>query len=592
MQVSAKEVSERLAAKVDSVVPMLLPGGKQSNAHWVCGDISGGLGDSLKVQMTGDNAGNWMDWANQEYRGDLIDLWRFTKGLTLSDAFKEAKSYLGIVDGMRQIPKKYEKPQMGKTKPISNEVRAMRFLTEERKISKSTIEQFGIEIIYGKENNVALAFPCHSPQGELINRSYRTVPSDGGPKKVWQDKGCAPCLFGWQALPSSAYESRTVLLSEGQIDCMSWHQWGIPALSIPNGSGGTWIEYEWDNLAAFDHIYLSFDMDGAGSDIVSKAVERLGSHRCLIVKIPGKDANKCLMDGATAEEAKSWVANAKPPRLPGMILACDLVERLEIELSTKMEPSSCPLFKISWEAAMGFYPHPGDVTLWSGQTGHGKSSFLNYLMLGKVSNQEKVFIASMEVKPERTIAKMISCFAKTDKFDMKAAANFLKIAGGHVIFADVIGYIEPEKLLEMMWFSYRRYDCKNYCIDSLMRVNGLEENFPAQGNFMNKLQEFTKTTGSNVELVCHPRKSSTGHIYNEMDIKGSSLIPNNADNVVTISRNLEKEKLRKEGALNDELSSKMHDTEVRVEKQRELGWTGMFRLNYNHITHRFSPFKG
>src|SRR5436190_41304 len=121
------------------------------------------------------------------------------------------------------------------------------------------------------------------------------------------DAGCAPCLFGWHALSEGAYRSRAVVLTEGQIDCMSWHQWGIPALSIPNGSGLTWIDYDWENLAAFDRIYISFDMDGAGRENTQKAIQRLGPHRCHVMTMPHKDGNAALQAGATAEDAQRWL---------------------------------------------------------------------------------------------------------------------------------------------------------------------------------------------------------------------------------------------------------------------------------------------
>ena len=73
-------------------------------------------------------------------------------------------------------------------------------------------------------------------------------------------------------------------------------------------------------------------------------------------------------------------------------------------------------------------------------------------------------------------------------------------------------------------------------------------------------------------------------------IKGSSLMVNNADNVLLVLRNPEKEKKRKAGKLTSEEERSMHDSEIIVEKQRETGWLGMFKLNFDSARFRFTEF--
>ncbi len=86
---------------------------------------------------------------------------------------------------------------------------------------------------------------------------------------------------------------------------MSLYQYGFPALSVPFGGGGgnkqKWLEYEFERLAVFDEIYLCFDNDKEGDIATLELVERLGRHRCRIVKLPCKDANECLQAKITQE---------------------------------------------------------------------------------------------------------------------------------------------------------------------------------------------------------------------------------------------------------------------------------------------------
>lgn len=581
MDLTVKEISTRLALDAERVVAHLLPTGRRLNGEWVTGDVSGSKGDSLKVHLAGEHVGRWRDWAEQTYRGDLVDLWAATKGIPLPDAVRAAKDWLGISNGSyaAQERRYAPAPKRDDIAPLNASGKAMHWLTTARKLDPAIVNRFRIQ-----GDGKAIVFPCHAPSGRLINRSYRTL---GAEKTVWQDKGCAPCLFGWHALDDRAYRDRTVLLCEGQIDAATWTQWGIPALSIPNGSGQTWIEHEWENLAAFDTLYISFDMDGSGMENAHKAINRLGRHRCLIVALPHKDANDCLLAGATAEDARQWIAEAKPLPLKNLVRAIDLEKRLMAALTPKPEGFTLPILRIARDE--GYYPRPGEVTVWTGATSQGKSTFLNYFVLSLLVSGFPVLIASMEAKAETVLRKMMTSFVNRVP-SQEDISQFLNEVGHLLIFADVVGYIEPKELLEMLQFSNRRYGVQHCVIDSLMRVNGLEEEYVEQGKFLNSLQEVCKTNDVHVHLVAHPRKMNDDAKPGKMDVKGSSLIPNNADNIVAVCRNPEKDRLRKDGKLTPALAFSMYDAEIRVEKQRETGWEGRFLLRFDPITFSYSPF--
>jgi twinkle protein len=58
------------------------------------------------------------------------------------------------------------------------------------------------------------------------------------------------------------------------------------------------------------------------------------------------------------------------------------------------------------KAADNFDLRPGEVTLWAGVNGHGKTTFLSHVMLNVMREDAKVCIASMEMKPRDTLAKL------------------------------------------------------------------------------------------------------------------------------------------------------------------------------------------
>lgn len=213
---------------------------------------------------------------------------------------------------------------------------------------------------------------------------------------------------------------------------------------------------------------------------------------------------------------------------------------------------------------------------------------LNFMVAQLLARRNPVFIGSFEIRVETQLRKLLSIFHGRKCMTSDTAREFARNVGESIVYADVVGSIGREDLMEMMWFSFRRYGTTHFVIDSLMRIQGLEEDYPAQGEFCNRLQDFAKETGAHVHLVAHLSKPGNGPDRPSMyAVKGSSLMVNNADNVLLILRNPEKEKKRKAGRLSaeDEL---LHDSEIIIEKQRETGWIGLCKLDFDPAKYRFT----
>lgn len=80
------------------------------------------------------------------------------------------------------------------------------------------------------------------------------------------------------------------------------------------GSKHEWIAQDWERLERFDTLYLNFDPDAAGKEAIADLVDRLGRHRCRIVKpFPDghKDANDCLKAGTLQSIAGEILGSAE-----------------------------------------------------------------------------------------------------------------------------------------------------------------------------------------------------------------------------------------------------------------------------------------
>lgn len=80
-----KRLNEQLLHGVDVLLASWLPGGKVRGSEFMAGDIYGGTGDSLKVNV---HTGKWADFANPSHSGgDLISLYATIHGISQAEAY-------------------------------------------------------------------------------------------------------------------------------------------------------------------------------------------------------------------------------------------------------------------------------------------------------------------------------------------------------------------------------------------------------------------------------------------------------------------------------------------------------------------------
>jgi hypothetical protein len=101
------DIARRLARLVDRLVIELLPGGRREGHEWRAGSVRGEAGHSLGVHLAGQKAGIWSDFATGE-RGDALDLVRACLELNMGDALKWSRRWLGIEDGVADLPPRPE----------------------------------------------------------------------------------------------------------------------------------------------------------------------------------------------------------------------------------------------------------------------------------------------------------------------------------------------------------------------------------------------------------------------------------------------------------------------------------------------------
>lgn len=584
-----REINEKLIASAEKTCAYLLPGGRKQGGEFMAASTSGGSGDSLRVRLAGTKAGVWKDFSTGESGADLLDLWVATRKVPLATAMVEAKTWLGLADASEfsERHKTFKKPE--RPKNIKKPVAVAEYLRS-RGLTDETMAAFKIAETADKNGGPIIAFPFKRGE-DLLFLKYLAVDRPEGKKKTYVVPDCQPILFGWQALDPNA---RELTLTEGEIDAMSLHQLGIHALSVPNGaSGHSWVEHEYPNLDRFDTINLMFDSDEPGRKGALTLIDRLGRYRCRLVTIPHKDANSALMAGATAQDFAKWIADAKSPdpdELKSALYFSDRVVQEFYPTNSLVLGTPTPWKKIGDKLLF----RPGETSLYCGYNGSGKSLLLGYIALHAMHLGRRVAIASMEMRAEKTLARMVrqatGLQLPTEDY-IRAVQDWF---GDYLWIFDVVGSAKVDRLFSTMDYARRRYGVSHFIIDSLAKCALNEEDLGSQKAFVEQLTDFARDTAVHCHLIVHPRKSTDEFVIpSKMDIRGSAALTDLVDNVVIIWRNKLKERdledAKREG-LNmekvDEIAAKP-DLLFRLEKQRNGSWEGPIALWYDPATGQY-----
>ncbi len=587
---TAKDISQKLSDNIDGALSQLLPNGRARGREYHVGSTQGEPGDSLLVCLSGPKKGVWSDFSTGE-GGDLLDLWASVRSVTLKEALLEASGYLGIT-GTKIAPpwqNKYVRPKMH-TKSIKAQ---STYLTATRKLTQETLSVYCVHVTADDE----VVFPSYRNK-ELVLVKYLKIDRADGKKKIWASKDSEPCLFGWQ---STTGRSRKLCLTEGEFDAMSLYQYGIgmDVMSVPFGGGAgakhQWIENEFDNLNIYDEIYLCLDGDEKGQQAAKDIRERLGSHRCLMVTLPWKDANECLQKGETAETIKACFDGAftvDPDELKG---CAEYYEQMCKLVNGKSDADRG--YPLPWAKTVNTVSfRPGELTVWSGVNSHGKSQFLGYLMLHQISLGARVCIASFEMPPAKT---MVNIAKQATAQGEPSNERMLELVGDltpKLWIFQLLGTAKGDRLIQVLKYARQRYGINVFVIDALMKCGLADDDYAGQKKFLDQLADFKNEFNCHVHIVAHLKKSSDESLPpSRLDVKGVSGITDLADNCMIIWRNKAKEKKmnvdKMEGLPYSHEDLNSMDGLLICDKQRFGDWEGKIKFWFDKETYQYLPTK-
>jgi len=449
---------------------------------------------------------------------------------------------------VKPTAKKYVKPIV-EIFPVTAPVAAY---LDKRRLTAETRDFFRV----GAEDDDTVMLPFYK-NGVLVNVKYRSITDK---KKMRTAKNAEPTLFGRDLITGNS-----LIICEGEYDAMALHRYGKQAVSVPMGAGNLqWIDTEWEFLERFKEIYLCFDMDDPGRDAAVQIADRLGKWRCKIVSLPFKDANECLVKEATIAEHFESASYDAPPMLT---TPTAFLERIMVNRNAGPERLGVPTAWRCLTDKLGGW-RPGEVTVWSGRNGAGKSTVLSQSIVDLAGKGVKSCIYSGEMLPEDYLEWAVAQHTKNGNPSDFMFTKSIEWMEGKIYVLDTIKNLTPKELFDNFEYAARRYGVTHFVIDSLMkiRLSGQDEN-RAQCDFLNEMTLFAQKLRVHVHLVAHPRKTENDNdLLGKVDIKGSSGITDFANNVIFMSRVSETDK---ESMMEKGLRSP--DAFMRLSKNRKRG---------------------
>ena len=373
----------------------------------------------------------------------------------------------------------------------------------------------------------------------IVNKGWQRLDPPGG---GWG-------FFGYHTIPDDATE---VVITEGEYDAMAVYQaTKMPAISLPNGCRNLPIDLL-PLLERFDKIYLWMDNDVPGREGAEKFAHKIGIRRCYLVNRPcveegkqaPKDANEALIKGI---DLQSMLKGAEILRHEFVLTFKDLRSQVMNEIYNPDKYTGVPVKSLPGFTNIFKGFRRGEVTVLTGPTGAGKTTFLGQISLDMCEAGVNTLWGSFEIKNTRLLHKLLQQFGRlplptsgdpnvvekmealADRFEC-LPMYFMKFHGGSDI-GDVLNAME---------YAVYVHDVEHIILDNMQFMISRENNnssfdkFEVQDRAIEKFRKFATEKNVHLTLVVHPRKEVEGSKLSMASFFGSAKATQEADTVMIL----------------------------------------------------------
>lgn len=279
--------------------------------------------------------------------------------------------------------------------------------------------------------------------------------------------------------------------------------------------------------------------------------------------------------------------------------AKDYVQELMDRIANPVRPNHRYL---PWAKTYGLFQfRPGEVTVWGGANGNGKSMVTGFVSLGLLAQGERCCIASFEMKPIRTLERMARQFSGSNPHDPAYAGSpeatkylldlygqFQDWTDDRLWLYDQQGTVTASQVCAVVRYCAKELGVTQIFIDSLMKCVQGEDDYNGQKSFVDELTAIARDYSIHIHLVHHIKKlASEDQKPGKYDFKGTGAITDQVDNAIVVWRNKPKERKREEGKL---VPDDEPDCLLICVKQRNGEWEGTIGLWFDKASQQYLAF--
>lgn len=460
--------------------------------------------------------------------------------------FFKFKSLYGVVDEMKSLSDSLEEEM----KPMKWEVMeehaddlwdhedAVEYL-KGRGFSEKTISHF--KLGYQSTTDGEWITIPHIQDNQLWNIKSRRYA--GGDKTFRRVTGQPTVLYNVDNVDEN---NETLFVTESETDTIAAYELGITNCVSLTGGAQT-FKPEWKGFfAKFSKIYLLLDSDKEGQKGARKLAEKIGLGKTYNIILPVKDVNEFLLNNSH-KDMKELIKNAERFEMNDVSTMKDVVDAWDTWFGgddNELQGISTG-YPILDHFTKGL--KAGELIVLTGNTGIGKTTFVNNMVDYIVRQGQPVLGFYLEGQINYMVARMISPHygipyseinTNPDRYEqikMETASLPLHWYSGPQ------GGIEADTLKEFIPAVVDLYGIKLIVIDNLQKiVRGIDNEARRTAQTITVLQDLAVDMKIPIILIAHPTKIDKGrNIVTMYDLKSSSDIYQQAGSIWVLQRNRE-----------------------------------------------------
>ena len=385
-------------------------------------------------------------------------------------------------------------------------------------------------------HNEKLCFPYYL-DGKIVNIKHRSKD-----KRFHQEKDAMKCLYNvdnlkkvWEENPEA---KKRVVFVEGEMDVLSLMQIGIyDVVSLPDGAPKTpKFDMKDKRFTAFEptewiwnaeEVILATDNDDAGKALRLELIHRFGRDVCKVVKFPTykdmttdeekqiKDANECLVIYGE-DVLKTSIENAKEFPIQDLHSAIEYRDQVQNMYDGNVQRAISTGFEKLDEI---YKIMPSTFNLITGIPNHGKSNFLDQILMNLAEQQDWRFLLySPEHSTPNHIRRLlekrckkpfdIGVYERMTQEQLNSGIDFLNTHFKFLEAKDDIPTIDY--ILSKAKSSKQRYGIKGLVIDPFNQISSDRDAHKREDEHIRdiiaKCQQFARNHEIIVFMVAHPHK--------------------------------------------------------------------------------------